>query len=116
MSHAHIRHRRLLPLWSDGDDESVSEDEYIEEFASMAGLEPIGRRFYDGANVYRFYYATGGSCWCQLVGGRYYGRLTADEAERAVRELISQGMVEDSEHLFMWWAVTEARRQRNLQR
>ncbi|KAL6696901.1 hypothetical protein J3F84DRAFT_371582 [Trichoderma pleuroticola] len=81
----------------------------------MLGMQPIGRRFYEGADVYQFFYSSGARCWCQLVRNRWYERLIVDEAARAVRELFSQRLIADGENLFMWWAVTEARRARNQQ-
>lgn len=77
----------------------------------------LGSRFYYGANVYRFFDSSGCTrCWCRLVGRRWNPRLTADEAERAVRELIRQGLMEDSQDLFMWWAATNAQREMNQRR
>ncbi|KAL7930792.1 hypothetical protein V8C35DRAFT_134371 [Trichoderma chlorosporum] len=46
---------------------------------------------------------------CRLVGSRPFGRLTADEAERAVRWLLSLGLAEQGQDLYMRWAQTEAR-------
>ncbi|KAL6806423.1 hypothetical protein GGI42DRAFT_282104 [Trichoderma sp. SZMC 28013] len=107
MTHAHFRHRGLL-RWEPDQEDVESSDEEFEEFAFMAGLQPIGNRFYEGANVYRFFDASGTTCWCQLRGHEWTDQITADEASTAVRELLSQGLIEDSQNLFMWWGITNA--------
>ncbi|KAH0529005.1 hypothetical protein TsFJ059_003808 [Trichoderma semiorbis] len=116
MTYAHTRHHRLLG-WRLDKDDVQSDDEEFEELPIMRGMQPIGSRFYYGANVYRFFDSSGCTrCWCRLVGRRWNPRLTANEAERAVRELIRQGLMEDSQDLFMWWAATNAQRQMNQRR
>ncbi|KAL6827926.1 hypothetical protein V8C40DRAFT_207502 [Trichoderma camerunense] len=113
MTYAHTRHYRLLG-WGLDKGDVQSDDEEFEELPIMRGMQPIGSRFYYGANVYRFFDSSGCTrCWCRLVGRRWNPRLTADEAERAVRELIRQGLREDSQDLFMWWAATNAQREMN---
>ncbi|KAL7955794.1 hypothetical protein V8C34DRAFT_232735 [Trichoderma compactum] len=109
MTHAHFRHRGLL-RWESDQEDVESSDEEFEQFALMSGLQPIRRRFYEGANVYRFFNASGTTCWCQLREDQWTDRLTADEASTAVRILISQGLFEDSENLFMWWGIMNAER------
>ncbi|KAK4081179.1 transcriptional regulator family: Fungal Specific TF [Trichoderma aggressivum f. europaeum] len=112
MPNAHFRHRDLL-RWDPDHQDVESSDEEFEEFALLAGLRPVGGRFYEGANVYRIFCASGAICWCQLRDREWTDRLTLDEAASAIFELRSQGLITDGQSLFDWWVATEIRRGEN---